>query len=164
MTSMASRFWFGALIPTVVLAAMLAGVLATGSGKREAPIVVFFASLVAVPATLLANQWTLFVQWRSCGSALLAGLVIPAVLVLAAMLGIHGSGRVQAAGFLVWLPFIAVPTRTSTLQLLALIWAVMLLAAFVAAWRLQRRRNAQSKSADRSDTGAGKGGGAPSLS
>jgi hypothetical protein len=85
-TSIAARFWLGMALPTCCLAVftvLLA--LVGGKGKEFAPILLLLMALVALPLAMLANGWTLFVDWRR--SRLVAGaFVLPAtVAVIMAM-------------------------------------------------------------------------------
>jgi hypothetical protein len=94
--------------------------LITGDGKREAPMIVFFASLVAVPAVILLNCWVLFVSWRRPSRLLASALVLPALVLLGSVLFIHGSESWQELGMLLLAPFLMVPMNS--LGLVAILW------------------------------------------
>lgn len=132
------KFWLGLILPGAVLVAVVAFLLVTGSGKREAPAIVFFASLVAVPALVLANCWTLFVDWSSRVSLVLSAAVIPALFVLGALLFIHGAGRWQEAGIILLAPFLHLPMRH--IGWLAMGWVAALAGLLLAARYLAARR------------------------
>jgi hypothetical protein len=135
---LSTKFWLGAVIPTIGLALVVAAAIATGRGKSEAPIVLFFASLFAVPAVLLLNCWVLFVAWSSRIRMLAAACAIPAVVGFGALLTVHGTGRWQDAGMFMLLPFLAVPATYP--RAVAAVWAVALLVVLLVARAVQRAR------------------------
>jgi hypothetical protein len=89
-TSIAARFWLGMVLPTFCLAvftALLA--LIGGKGKEFAPILLLLMALVTLPLAMLANGWTLFVDWRR--SRLVAGaFVLPAVVAVIMAMFLQG--------------------------------------------------------------------------
>lgn len=132
--TVAARFWLGAVLPAVALGLLIALVVATGQGRREAPMILFFASLVAVPAVMLVNSWVLFVDWASRSRLLAAALVIPAVVGVGGVLVVHGTGRWHQLGMLVLLPFLKVPLTYPRVALA--LWLLAVVAAFLAAKRV----------------------------
>jgi uncharacterized membrane protein (Fun14 family) len=134
----ATRFWLGSFLPALALGAIVGLLIATGEGRREAPMIVFFASLVAVPALALLNSWVLFVNWYQRSRLVASASVLPGVFALGCILFIHGSGRWQELGMLPLLPFLMVPMNG--LGTLAVLWAVALAALLIAARRLDASR------------------------
>lgn len=132
--SVSARFWLGSVVPSLGLGVVVALLLTTGAGKREAPTIVFFASLIAVPALVLLNGWVLFVEWRRRSRLIASASVLPAVVALGCLLFVHGSGRWQELGMLPLVPFLMVPMRG--LSMLAAAWALALVVLVVAARRM----------------------------
>ena len=132
-----NRFLLGSVLPTVLLVVGLSLLLATGIGKREAPAIVFFASLFAVPAVLLLNCWVLFIAWSSSTRIALAAAVLPGLFALGALLAIHSTGGWQQLGMAVLMPFLPVPMRH--LELLAGLWAVALVIVLLWAHRIETK-------------------------
>lgn len=133
-----TRFWLGAVIPTAGLALVFAATIASGHGRAEAPLLLFFTSLVAVPAVLLLNCWVLFVAWSSRLSMLVAAGTIPAIVGLSGVLVVHGTGHWQEAGVYMLLPFLAIPITYP--RAIGAMWAAGLLAVLWAAGAVQRSR------------------------
>ena len=98
-----TKFWLGAVTPAIGLALVVAAALATGQGKAEAPLLLFFASVVAVPGVLLLNCWVLFVAWSSRIRMLVAACAMPALVGLGALLVVHGTGHWREAGIFIFL-------------------------------------------------------------
>lgn len=80
-----AKILFGLVLPAAALVVAVALVLATGRGKRQAPAILFFASLVALPGLLLFNCWTMFVAWSSRVRLVLSAAALPAFFVLGAL-------------------------------------------------------------------------------
>ena len=135
---MSTKFWLGVVIPAIGLALVVTAALATGQGKAEAPMLLFFASLVAVPGVLLLNCWVLFVAWSSRIRMLVAACAIPAVVGLGALLVVHGTGHWQEAGLFIFLPFQMVPITYP--RAVGAVWILLLLLAVLAARAVQRGR------------------------
>jgi hypothetical protein len=132
--SVNGRFLLGAVLPALALAAVVGLLIATGGGLREAPMIVFFAALFAVPAVVLLNCWVLFVSWPRRTPLVGSGLLLPAIFALGSALFIHGSGRWQEIGMLPLVPFMMAPTRG--LGILAVVWALAVVALLLVAQRL----------------------------
>jgi hypothetical protein len=133
-----TKFWLGAFIPAIGLALVVAAALATGHDKAEAPMLLFFASLVAVPGVLLLNCWVLFVAWSSGIRMLAAACAIPAVVGLGSLLVVHGTGRWQEAGIAILLPFLMVPITYA--RTVGAVWVLLLLVVLLVAGAVQRAR------------------------
>lgn len=133
------RFWLGSVIPSLVLAMLVGLLLATGNGKREAPLMVFFTSLFAVPAIILLDCWVLFVNWQKRSLLIAAGAAIPAIYLFGCLLFIHGSGSWQALGMLALLPFMSVPMRD--LGTLTALWVLAIVALLIMARRMTTNRH-----------------------
>jgi hypothetical protein len=135
---LSTKFWLGAVVPAIGLALVFAAAIASGRGKGEAPMLVFFVSLVAVPAVLLLNCWVLFVAWSSPMRMLTAASMIPAVVGIGAVLVVHGTGRWVEAGMFLLFPFLLIPETNP--RAVGAVWAVMLLVVLLAARAVQRAR------------------------
>ena len=91
-TSVATRFWLGVALPTLVLSLfILFLVFVTGHGKGVAPAGVLVLSVFIVPVTMLVNCWVFFVNWQGRGLLFSAGLAVPLCVGCALALLIHGS-------------------------------------------------------------------------
>ena len=108
---------------------------------REAPMIVFFAALSAVPAVVLLNSWVLFVPWQRRASLLAAAAVLPAIFALGSALFIHGTGRWQELGMSPLVPFLMVPMRG--LGMMTALWALAVVALLLAAQRLAATKQLQ---------------------
>lgn len=126
-----TRFWLGSVLPVLILVGLVALLIATGIGRREAPMIVFFASLVAVPGLVLANCWTLFIAWTSRVRLLLSAAALPALFFLGALLFTHGASRWQEAGMLVLAPFMHIPMHN--IGWLAVAWLAALVGLLLSA-------------------------------
>ena len=135
---LSTKFWLGAVIPAIGLALVVTVELATGQGEAEAPMLLFFASLVAVPGVLLLNCWVLFVAWSSRIRMLVAACAIPALVGLGAVLLLHGTGHWREVGIVILLPFQMVPMIYP--RVVGAVWVLLLLAVLLAARAVQRRR------------------------
>jgi hypothetical protein len=135
---LSTKFWLGAVIPAIGLALLMTAVIASGRGKGEAPMLVFFTSLAAVPAVLLLNCWVLFVAWSSLTRLLVAGCAIPAFVSMGAVLLVHGTGRWGEAGMIVLYPFLLIPVTYP--RAVGSLWAVVLLIVLLVARAVQQAR------------------------
>jgi len=129
--AVSTRFWLGSVLPALALGLFIALVLATGQGRQEAPIILFFASLVAVPMVVLLNCWVLFVNWRLRLRLVASACVLPALIGIGSLLFVHGAGRWQDAGLVVLLPFLMVPMRG--IGVLTALWTVSIAGLLLAA-------------------------------
>jgi len=136
-----TKFWLGLVLPAATLVVAIALVLASGRGRREAPAIVFFASLVAVPALVLVNCWTLFVAWSSRVRLVLSSAALPALFVLGAVAFVHGADGWQKAGMLVLAPFMHFPMRH--VGLLAAAWLGAVLGLLLTAKLMPANRGAK---------------------
>lgn len=136
--SLWTKFWLGAVMPTIALALIVAATVAGGHDRGEAPLLLFFASLGALPAVLLLNSWVLFVAWSSRVSMMIAAFTIPAIVALSGVLVVHGTGHWHEAGIFMLLPFLAIPVTSP--RALGIAWAVGLLVVLWAAHAVQRSR------------------------
>jgi hypothetical protein len=132
-----TRFWLGSILPALILVGLVALLLATGRGRREAPMIVFFASLVAIPGLVLANCWTLFVRWSSPVHLALSAAALPSLFLLGAVLFVHGTGRWQEVGMLVLAPFLHIPL--SHIGWLAAAWLAALVGLLLSAKQVAMR-------------------------
>lgn len=133
------RFLLGSILPAFLLGLCFLIILAGGRGKGEAPMVVFFASLVAVPAVILLNCWVLFIPWHSLLRLFAFASILPAIITLGSALFVYGSGFLQNSGLVVLLPFLCVPMRG--LRLLTTVWAIAVASLLFTAWRVDARRD-----------------------
>jgi hypothetical protein len=101
-------------------------------------MIVFFASLTAVPALVLLNCWVLFVDWPRRFLLVASASVLPAVLALGCILFVHGSGRWQELGLIPLVPFLMVPMNG--LGTLGVLWALSIALLLIAAQRVVARR------------------------
>jgi hypothetical protein len=125
-----TRFWLGSVLPALALALLIALVVTTGRGRQEAPMVLFFASLFAVPLVVLLNCW---VNWRLRLRLVASASVLPAIVGIGSVLFVHGAGRWQEAGMLILLPFLAVPMRG--IGVMTALWAISIAGLLLAARR-----------------------------
>jgi hypothetical protein len=76
--SLAAKFWFGVALPTLLFVLFnLFIVFAIRLGEGFAPATVLLLSVYALPVMMLVNCWVFFVDWRSRGSLIAAGLAVP---------------------------------------------------------------------------------------
>jgi hypothetical protein len=101
-------------------------------------MLVFFTSLVAVPAVLLLNCWVLFVAWSSLTRLLVAACAIPAFVSMSAVLVVHGTGHWQEAGMIMAYPFLLIPVTYP--KAVGALWAVVLLIVLLLARAVQQAR------------------------
>jgi hypothetical protein len=141
-----TRFWLGVVLPTVLLTLLIVLVIATGRGKESAPMALFFASMVALPGTMLCNCWVLFISWRSKVRLFLGGLAFPALVGFGSALLVHGTGHGQELGVLVLYPFFLVPVvgGPGRPQAALTLWALAMIAVVVAA-RVVSTRNSDRR-------------------
>jgi hypothetical protein len=144
--SVSWRFWLGSILPAVALAGVVGLLVTTGAGKREAPMIVFFASLIAVPGIVLLNGWVLFVPWRRRASLVAAASVLPAIVALGCALFVHGSGRWQELGMLPLAPFLLVPT--TRLGTFAVLWVLAIVALLLTARHIAAKGRRQESDAE----------------
>ena len=135
---LSTKFWLGAVLPAIGLALVVAAAIATGRDRAEAPMLLFFASLVAVPGVLLLNCWVLFVAWSSGIRMLVAACAIPALVGLGSLLVVHGTGHWQEAGFAILLPFLMVPITYP--RTVGAAWVLLLLVVLLIARGVQGAR------------------------
>jgi hypothetical protein len=136
----AGRFWWGVALPTLGLALFIVLIVATGRGKEWAPMVAFFASFVAVPATMLINCWVLFVNWKNRGSFYLGASAIPAVVGIGMSLSVHGTGASQTFGAAVLAPILVVFGAAARFPRSAFaLWIVAMIALYLGARALESR-------------------------
>jgi hypothetical protein len=140
-TSIAARFWLGMALPTFCLAlftALLA--LIGGKGKEFAPILLLLVALVTLPLTMLANGWTLFVDWRR--SRLLAGAfvlpVIVAVIMALFLQGPHYDRGLPAAILAPCLTLLEVASKHPVVAFAA--WVLSIAVLILQARRMHRAR------------------------
>jgi hypothetical protein len=96
-------------------------------------LVLFFASLFAVPLVMLLNCWVLFVNWRLRLRLVASASVLPAIVGIGSVLLVHGAGRWREAGMLILLPFLAVPMRG--IGVMTALWAISIAGLLLAARR-----------------------------
>lgn len=132
--SVATRFWLGVALPTVLLAAWILLVVLTGGGREWAPVVALIGAFVALPLSMLLNCWVLFVDWRGHARLAFAGLIIPAVVAAAIAAFVHGSGDVHRAGGMLLVPALALGRIAGHHPLVAFVaWGLALGALIIAA-------------------------------
>jgi hypothetical protein len=127
-----SKFFFGVALPLPVLLLCQAALLWSldGSGSWDG-LGLVIGTVVAIPGMLIANCWILPLRWASRWAVFLAGLALPAALVLTEYLWLHGgpARRVINAAFIA--PF-------TWVWLFALAFFVPLAAALVCARRARQ--------------------------
>jgi hypothetical protein len=133
--SVLARLGNGVLLPMGVFVLWQGVLIASTSGTGSwAGMMVFFSSLVTVPALAVLDLWVLAVRWRGHFRAFFAGLALPAAFGALEALVMHGSGRrlapLESALQSPFAPFVAIA------------FAVPLIAAVTMAvgrWRRERR-------------------------
>lgn len=131
-----TRFWLGTILPALVLVVLTSLLLATGGGRGEAPMIVFFASFMAIPGLVLANCWTLFIAWQSRVRLAMSAAALPALFWLGALLFVHSTGRWREVGVLALSPFLSIPmghTAWLAAAWLATLMVLLFLAKYFAA-------------------------------
>jgi hypothetical protein len=90
---LARRFGFGVVLPIVAFIAWQLGLIAStsGSGSWDG-MTVFFASLVLVPALLVAGCWVLPWAWSSVIHLVFAGLSLPGIVAVLEYAWLHRGG------------------------------------------------------------------------
>jgi hypothetical protein len=73
--------------------------------REFTPLLLLVLSIVAVPAVMLVNCWTLFVSWRGSLPLLLAGLAMPALAGAVFTMFVHGRGVAKRAAEAALAPF-----------------------------------------------------------
>ena len=141
-TSIAARFWLGMALPTFCLAVftvLLA--LIGGRGKEFAPILLLLMALVALPLTMLANGWTLFVGWRR--SRLVAGAcVLPAIVAVAMAMFLHGPHYDRGLPAVILAPCLTALEVASKHPVVAFAaWVLCIAALVLLARRVHRARS-----------------------
>ena len=95
--SVLARLGNGVLLPMVVVVLWQFALIASTSGTGSwAGMVVFFSSLVTVPALAVLDLWVLAVRWRGHFRAFFAGLALPAVFGALEAFVMYGSRRTLA--------------------------------------------------------------------
>jgi len=146
--NVSTKFRFGVLFPILALIGFQFLMVQFARGKGEsagfASMHVAFVSIVALPALILLNYWTLFVRWTRKPALLLGGLALPAFMGTAMAALIHGeNGLRNTAAYILW-PF----TRLLVLALehawltwvLIIGWIALTVSLFIGARRTERRR------------------------
>lgn len=141
-TSIAARFWLGMALPTIGLAVftvLLA--LIGGKGKEFAPILLLLMALVALPLTMLANGWTLFVGWRR--SRLVAGaFVLPAIVAVVMAMFLQGPHYDRGLPAAILAPCLTMLEAASKHPVIAFAaWVLSIAALFLLARRVHRARS-----------------------
>lgn len=141
-TSIAARFWLGMALPTLGLAVftvLLA--LIGGKGKEFAPILLLLMALVALPLTMLANGWTLFVGWRR--SRLVAGaFVLPAIVAVVMAMFLQGPHYDRGLPAAILAPCLTMLEAASKHPVIAFAaWVLSIAALFLLARRVHRARS-----------------------
>jgi hypothetical protein len=133
-------------LPTLVLAIfILFLVFATGRDRESAPAVVLLLSFLALPATMLANCWVLFVRWRARALLFMAGLALPSYVGCAMAAYVHGSQYGDNVGMIMLMPFFMVGDGVARHPLAWFaIWALGMIACILMALALTRRYEAAS--------------------
>ena len=87
-----AKFGYGVALPVLALLVcqMLLILSLDSSGSWEG-IGLAFGTLAIVPGMLVANCWVLARPWIARGRILVAGLALPAVLIFAEFLWLHGG-------------------------------------------------------------------------
>jgi hypothetical protein len=127
-----SKFFFGVALPLPLLFLCQAALLWSldGSGSWDGMGLVI-GTVVAIPGLLLANCWILPLRWTSRWAVFLAGLALPAVLVLTGYLWLYGGAARRVINGAFVSPFIGV-------WLFALAFFVPLVAALLYARKARR--------------------------
>jgi hypothetical protein len=141
-TSIAARFWLGMALPTFCLAVftvLLA--LIGGKGKELAPILLLLMALVALPLSMLANGWTLFVGWRR--SRLVAGaFVLPAIVGVVMAMFLQGPHYDRGLPAAILAPCLTLLEAASKHPAAAFaVWLLSVAALILLARRMHRTRS-----------------------
>jgi len=137
-----ARFWLGMALPTLCLAVFTA-LLAVlgGQGKEFAPILLLLMALVTLPLTMLANGWTLFVDWRR-GRLVAGAFVLPvivAVLMAIFLQGPHYDRGLPAAILAPCLTLLETASKHPVVAFAA--WVLSIAALILLARRMHRTRS-----------------------
>jgi hypothetical protein len=131
----ATRLGNGVALPLALFVlwqfALIASTRGTGSW---AGMMVFFSSLVTVPALAVLNLWVLAVRWRGHFRAFFAGLALPAAFGALEAFVMFGSGRT--------LKPLESALDSPLAPLVAIVFAVPLVAAVTMAIGRRRRERA----------------------
>jgi len=141
-TSIATRFWLGMALPTLGLAAftvLLA--LIGGKGKEFAPILLLLMALVTLPLTMLANGWTLFVDWRR-GRLVAGAFVLPAIVAVLMAIFLQGPHYDRGLPAAILAPCLTLLETASKHPVVAFVaWVLSVAALILLARRMHRTRS-----------------------
>jgi hypothetical protein len=131
-------------LPTLVLVLfILFLVFATGRGRESAPVVVLLLSFLALPATMLANCWVLFVHWHSRALLFAAGLTVPFYVGSGMAIYVHGRQYGDNFGMIMLTPFFVVGDTVARHPLAwSSLWALGMIACILLARALALRGKA----------------------
>jgi hypothetical protein len=144
--SIAARFWLGAALPTLALVLFILFLVFATGGKETGPVVVLIVSIVAVPATMLANCWVLFVNWNRRVLLFAGGLAVPSYVGCAMAIFLHGPANDANVGLRMIAPLFMIPNPVKTRDVLAMsaIWLLGIIALVVLARALAQKDEAAS--------------------
>ena len=123
-------------LPTACLAIfILLLVTLGGKGKEFAPFLLLLISIVAVPATMLANGWVLFMAWRR-GSLVAGAFVLPTIVAIAMALFLQAPHHDRGLPAAILAPCLALLEAVSKHPVIAFAaWALSLVALILLARR-----------------------------
>lgn len=129
-------------LPTLSLAVFIVLLaLIGGKGKEFAPILLLLMALVALPLTMLANGWTLFVSWRR--SRLVTGaFVLPTVVAVVMAMFLQGPHYDRGLPATILAPFLTALEVASKHPVVAFAaWVLSIAALSLLAHRVRRARS-----------------------
>jgi hypothetical protein len=147
--TVSTKLCLGVAFPVLTLVAFEVLLIEAARGKGMsagfASMHVAFVSLVTVPALVLLNYWTLFVDWSRRSTLILGGLALPSATGGAMAVLIHGENGLRAAGAVVLWPFttllVIVLEHSWIARLFAIGWLTLILSLPFAARRMTGRRD-----------------------
>jgi hypothetical protein len=117
--------------------------VATGHGRESAPAVALIVSLFALPATMLANCWVLFVAWSDRTLLFAAGLAVPCYVGCGMAIFVHGAPNDENVGLLMLAPFFMIPSEVTRHPLAVLaVWLLGMIALILRARALAYKDDA----------------------
>ena len=125
-TSVSARFWLGVALPTLALVLFILFLVFATGGEETGPVVVLIVSIVAVPATMLANCWVLFVNWNRRVLLFAGGLAGPLYVGCGMAIFLHGPKNDANVGLKMIAPLFMIPNPVKTRGVLAM-FAILLI-------------------------------------
>ncbi|MCC7486943.1 MAG: hypothetical protein IT529_18385 [Burkholderiales bacterium] len=145
-SGIAARFWLGMFLPALLLAVMTIFIaLVGGKGRGFAGIFVLIAAFVAVPGTMLANGWLLFVNWPPV-RLVLAGIALPLVIAAVMAIWVRSPDGPARQGDAMMAPIVLLLKGAGAYPLASfLLWALAIAGLILAARRRYIRGEAAAR-------------------